>query len=72
MGEPQGTVRTVGSATIPKKGTRTPFTAEDDRVLFEWVTSFEAQGGAILGNKIYEQLAAQVDIDTHLYYVHDR
>ena len=71
MGEPQGTVRTVGSVTIPKKGSRTPFTAEDDRVLFEWVTSFEARGGAILGNRIYEQLAAQVIREVHSYYANN-
>ena len=71
VGEPRGTVRTVGSVTIPTKGTRTPFTAEDDRVLFEWVAKSEARGGAVLGNKIYEQLAAQVDMDADLYYVND-
>ena len=56
-GSPQGP---VGSTSAPGKSTRTPFTAEDDRVLYEWVRSFEAEGGAVKGNEIYKQLAARV------------
>ena len=61
VGEPARTVRAVGSVnSMPKKSTRTPFTAEDDRILTEWVTGYGARGGYVLGNKIYEQLAAEV------------
>ncbi|KAI9793297.1 MAG: hypothetical protein M1833_000796 [Piccolia ochrophora] len=58
VGPPSGTIREVGSSA-PPKGTRTPFTAEDDRVLYDWVTSFERGGGKILGNEIYKQLAQE-------------
>ncbi|KAI9769109.1 MAG: hypothetical protein M1840_004460 [Geoglossum simile] len=40
----------------PAKGTRHPFSSEDDRLLYDWVTSYERSGGKILGNLIYQQL----------------
>ncbi|KAK6854238.1 hypothetical protein PG995_009331 [Apiospora arundinis] len=43
--------------SAPAKGTRTPFTGEDDRILMEWVLKREGQGESILGNKIYQELA---------------
>ncbi|KAI9818905.1 MAG: hypothetical protein M1827_007726 [Pycnora praestabilis] len=58
-GPPEGLMRSVGSVTIPSKGGRRLFTTEDDRVLYDWVTSHERRGGKILGNEIYKQLEAQ-------------
>lgn len=60
-GMPKGTLRPVGSA-IPGRSTRTPFTAEDDRVLYDWVKKYEMEGGAVRGNQIYKQLEAQVSV----------
>lgn len=54
-GAPAGSIRTIGSAR-PAKGSRTPFTAEDDRVLIEWVDRYARDGGKVLGNEIYVQL----------------
>ncbi|KAI4125849.1 MAG: hypothetical protein LQ347_005213, partial [Umbilicaria vellea] len=56
VGPPAGTARTIGSITRPAKGTRTAFTAEDDRVLFDWITASEQAGGKTAGNEIYKQL----------------
>lgn len=56
-GRPKGTPRPMASA-IPGKSTRTPFTAEDDRILWDWVKKHEAQGGMVKGLEIYKQLEA--------------
>ena len=57
-GRPQGSVREPGSA-IPGKSTRTPYTAEDDRQLWQWVERCKAQGNVhIRGNEMYQQLEA--------------
>ncbi|KAI9672969.1 MAG: hypothetical protein M1817_003133 [Caeruleum heppii] len=55
VGPLEGTLRPVGSAR-PTKGSRTPFSAEDDRILHKWVTDYQRKGGSILGNEIYKQL----------------
>jgi hypothetical protein len=55
-GPKAGTVRAAGSTALPAKGTRTPFTAEDDRVLWQWVERAKNEGGMIKGNEIYKQL----------------
>ncbi|KAH0556798.1 hypothetical protein GP486_005417 [Trichoglossum hirsutum] len=44
------------SSQRPTKGTRLPYSAEDDRCLYDWVTSHERSGGKIQGNLIYQQL----------------
>ncbi|KAG4438097.1 hypothetical protein IFR05_006418 [Cadophora sp. M221] len=49
-------IREVGSGQ-PTKKTRTPFSAEDDRILMEWVTRAERKGLPIMGNALYQQLA---------------
>jgi hypothetical protein len=49
------TVREVGSAQPPRSG-RTPFTAQDDRDLFIWVTKAERTGIPLKGNDMYQQL----------------
>lgn len=54
-----GTIRTVGSAQPTKKG-RTPFTAEDDRLLMEWCARAEKKGASLKGNEIYIQLEERV------------
>ena len=54
------TIREVASGR-PTRGGRTPFTAEDDRLLMEWVTRAERQGASIKGNEIYKQLELKVN-----------
>ncbi len=41
---------------MPAKGTRSPYTREDDEALLKWVTAHERRGGAVQGNEIYKQL----------------
>ena len=56
VGIPSRVSRPVGSiATAPKSG-RTPFTAADDQLLWNWVKPFMDRGGAWKGNEIYKQL----------------
>lgn len=55
-----GTARDPGSMTMPAKGTRTPFTTEDDRQLYEWAQDARARGVAVSGNELYKQLEQQV------------
>lgn len=59
-GPPAGTIRGVGSATIRPKGTRTSFTAEDDKLLVAWVRSSMRKGASEFGNDLYKQLGLQV------------
>ncbi|RYP90493.1 hypothetical protein DL770_003404 [Monosporascus sp. CRB-9-2] len=47
--------RPVGSS-IRQKGTRTPYTAEDDQILFEWVAKHEKAGKPVMGTSIYQKL----------------
>ncbi|KAK5083753.1 hypothetical protein LTR05_006258 [Lithohypha guttulata] len=39
------------------KTTKTPFTAADDQILYDWVTPFRENGGGFSGQNIYKQLA---------------
>ena len=48
----------------PTRGTRTPFTAEDDRILEEWVLECQRRNSKILGNEIYLELAERVSLIT--------
>lgn len=59
-GPPAGTIRGVGSTTIRPKGTRTSFTAEDDKILVAWVRKSVRKGGAEKGNDLYKQLELHV------------
>ncbi|KAF2181099.1 hypothetical protein K469DRAFT_792945 [Zopfia rhizophila CBS 207.26] len=52
-----GSVRDAGS-TRPARGGRMAFTADDDRVLYNWVHDYESKGGFASGNEIYKQLEA--------------
>ncbi|KAK3110288.1 hypothetical protein LTR53_015562, partial [Teratosphaeriaceae sp. CCFEE 6253] len=58
-GPQPGAIRDVGSVAVPGKHTRTPFTAEDDKVLWLWVQRAQAEGGFVKGNEIYRQLEAK-------------
>ena len=53
-----GALREIGSA-IPGKSTRTPFTAEDDKTLWQWVERCKRDGAQVKGNEIYKQLEAR-------------
>jgi hypothetical protein len=56
-GPAPGFVRTVGSTIITPKASRTPFTLQDDRDLWNWVQKFRNLGiHGIKGNEIYKQL----------------
>ncbi|RYP09185.1 hypothetical protein DL764_001456 [Monosporascus ibericus] len=52
------TSRPVGSS-IRQKGTRTPYTAEDDQILFKWVAKHEKLGVPVMGTSIYQALEAK-------------
>lgn len=59
-GPAQRTVRDVGSKNPTRQG-RIPFTAEDDRVLTQWVTRAERRGVKTLGNVLFQELEQRVD-----------
>jgi hypothetical protein len=52
-------VREVGSGGPTRKG-RTPFSAEDDRVLKKWVMDGERVGISSKGNELFKQLEEKV------------
>lgn len=56
QGSPNRDSRASGSA----KSSRTPFTPEDDRMLWNWVQDHEKIGGKALGNEIYKSLGQKV------------
>lgn len=59
-GPAAGTLREAGSSMPTKKG-RTPYTAEDDRLLYKWVKDHERKGtGLASGNELYKQLEEKV------------
>lgn len=60
VGPPAGTIRNVGSTSMPAKSTRTRFTAEDDRILLKWVTEARRDGKYVAGNTIYQALQTEV------------
>ena len=63
-GAPKGSVREVGSV-VPGRSTRTPFTAEEDRVLWQWVARCKAEGMPWKGNEMYKQLEERNSRHTH-------
>ncbi|EFE40532.1 transcription factor Rap1, putative [Trichophyton verrucosum HKI 0517] len=65
LGAPRGSVRqpTIG----PAKRYRNPFTAEDDKTLYDWMERYKLAGGAVSGNKIYQQLEQQVPKAIFIY-----
>lgn len=62
-GPPARTIRGVGSTTIRPKGTRTSFTAEDDKTLVAWVRKSVRKGAAESGNQLYKELELRVGRD---------
>lgn len=58
-GAAAGTVRMPGSSAVPKKGTRTPYTPEDDKILLKWVRDAARRGDNLKGNLLYKDLADQ-------------
>lgn len=59
IGRPLGTSRPVASSQ-PTKGTRTPFTKQDDDILVAWVMPYFRRGERTAGNEIYQQLEQKV------------
>ncbi|MCJ1281898.1 hypothetical protein MMC26_001221, partial [Xylographa opegraphella] len=55
-GPARNSIRPAGAVGKPTKGTRTPFTAADDQVIYDLVDETERKGGATFGNEIYKQL----------------
>ncbi|KAH7381282.1 hypothetical protein DE146DRAFT_760720 [Phaeosphaeria sp. MPI-PUGE-AT-0046c] len=55
-GPPLGEAREPGAIDRPTKFGRTPFTAEDDNVLYKWVRDCMARGMLPNGNSMYEEL----------------
>jgi hypothetical protein len=58
--------RPVGSGQ-PIKKSRTPFTAEDDRILTEWVLQAQNHGARAKGNQLYIQLEKTVPLTLLTY-----
>jgi hypothetical protein len=58
-GPPLGAQRETGSAR-PAKGTREPYTLEDDRVCYKWGIEAERAGVQVKGNDLWKQLGALV------------
>jgi len=48
------------SSNAPPKASRNKFTAEDDRILAEFVLSRKRKGETTAGNKMYEEFAKEV------------
>ena len=48
--------RPVGGVVTGPKGTRRPFTEEDDQFLWDFITPFKNNGGQYKGNEIYKQV----------------
>jgi hypothetical protein len=64
-GPAAGTSREAGSSRPAKTG-RTPFTAEDDRLLYKWVKDHGRKGtGLSGGNELYKQLEQKVRCNIH-------
>jgi len=59
-GLPLGEAREAGAVHQPTKASRSAYTAEDDRILFQWVRNAEESGGLSGGNEIYKRLEAEV------------
>ena len=51
--------RPAGSSIVTAKSTRTPFTANDDKILLEWVAA-KAENNRDAGNKMFQQLGEKV------------
>ncbi|THZ21041.1 hypothetical protein D6C90_09547 [Aureobasidium pullulans] len=56
---------TTTNTSSSRKATRTPFTTDDDKLLYKWVQKANNGGLALQGNKIYQLLAAHNDRHTY-------
>jgi len=53
--------RGMGASNVPKKGTRSIYTLEDDQLLYDFLQPFENEPNApIHGNKIYQLFERRV------------
>lgn len=59
VGATRGTVRDVSSLR-PTKHTRTPFSTQDDAILWMWVKRCKEERAHTMGNEIYKQLEVDV------------
>ena len=66
IGPVRGESRPV-AAGRPAKQTKTPYTAEDDHLLYEWVMKRQRQGDKSLGNEMYKALEQEVCISSSRY-----
>ncbi|MCJ1387555.1 hypothetical protein MMC18_000398 [Xylographa bjoerkii] len=55
-GPARNSIRPAGAIGQPTKGTRTPFTTDDDQVIYDLIDETERKGGPVSGNEIYKQL----------------
>ena len=60
VGPPEGSIRSIGSIIRPAKAIRSKYTAMDDCILWDWVSTNAQQGGGTDGNEIYKQLERKV------------
>ncbi|OKL56350.1 hypothetical protein UA08_08534 [Talaromyces atroroseus] len=51
--------RPVGAPTVPARGSRVPYTLQDDQILWDWLQPYEKRKDQIAGNLIYQELAHQ-------------
>ena len=58
-GPPVGIPRAMGSTIRPAKNSRNFYSAEDDRILLEWVQVHGQKGASMAGNETYKKLEAQ-------------
>lgn len=55
--------RAMGASNLPKKGTRSAYTLEDDQLIYDFLYPFEQEKNApVFGNKIYQLLERRVSI----------
>ena len=69
-GPPLGEAREPGAVHQPAKGGRTAYTAEEDRILYQWVRDAEASGEGVSGNEIYKQLEQKVCANIRICHVY--
>lgn len=65
VGPSAGQIRAIGSVIQPAKGTRQKYTADDDRILWDWVHKNPQKLGGTRGNEIYKQLEQKVNEHSH-------
>ncbi|KEQ79998.1 hypothetical protein M438DRAFT_349252 [Aureobasidium pullulans EXF-150] len=64
-GRPKSTNPITTNTLSSRKATRTPFTTDDDKILYKWVQKANNSGLALQGNKIYQILAAHNNRHTY-------